>query len=285
MRVFLHLCLFFCTVFGASAQAIPQGTIKSLAAGAAMPAYTAVYISSIDNRAYPAQRSVTANNAVAITTVASAAIGDSIQIIYDGVIYEYSGSEAEKNLYLGTTDGLVTEFVPSFGAVQQIGRQVGKNLLIEVKTAYQSGKTKTYKQNDESRVSSTTLTTDNTLTASLVAGAVYNIKVFAQVNIANANMDYKYSTSYGGTAASQFYQREHIVCGITTGSGVSICTTGAIPSTAVTGTTLGLGNVTIEGTITTTTAGTWAFNWAQNTSDVGQIIVLKGSYIEIERIQ
>jgi hypothetical protein len=282
MRIYFILFYLFASHFGANAQAIVAGNLKSLAAGAVMPAYTAVYVSSVDNRAYPAQRDVTANNAVAITTVEAAAIGDSIQIIYDGTIYEYSGSEAEKNFYLGTTDGLVTEFVPSFGVVQQIGRQVGKNLIIEVKTAYQSGAIIKDKTADETRVSNTTLTADATLTASLDAGCTYRVKALLLINIANANMDYKYSTAYSGTASGQYYRRQHVVCGATTT--VSQATTGAIPSTAVAGTTSGHGWVLIEGTITTTTSGTWSVLWAQNASDVGQIISRTGSYIEVKRI-
>jgi hypothetical protein len=281
-----YIVFIFSVFFATMAHGQASGHITTIVAGQTFNNYSPVFIAS-DGKAYKASVSDAAFAPVGIAIDTANAIGDTIQILHRGIIFNYPYFSASKKIYLGSVDGAASEFAPSFGSYYEIGRAVngGLDLLVDIKAAGVSGVTRKNKTANESRVSSTTLTADNTLTAALVAGATYNIKVFAQVNIANANMDYKYSTSYGGTAATQFYQREHIVCGVTTGSGVSICTTGAIPSTALTGTTLGLGNVTIEGTITTTTAGTWAFNWAQNTSDVGQIIVLKGSYIEIERIQ
>ena len=138
------------------------------------------------------------------------------------------------------------------------------------------------KKTDEAKTANVTLSADNALSVALQAGKRYHIRVKLFLNTANANMDYKYATAYSGATASVYSRRIHTAAGAVAGtdSDNTLSMATLIPSTAVTATTTGVAFVELFCIIQTTTAGTFSFQWAQNTSDAGTLTVLAGSYLE-----
>ena len=116
----------------------------------------------------------------------------------------------------------------------------------------------------------------------LSAATRYRIYISAMLTTANATMDYKYDCNYTGTVTSIHCVRRHAAAGAIAGTDNENTLAGAVivPSTAVAATTTGVAYVEIEVIILTLTAGTFQFRWAQNTSDLGALTVLAGSYLE-----
>lgn len=136
---------------------------------------------------------------------------------------------------------------------------------------------------DEQTTADTTLTNDNTLVAALSASTAYRLKWFIWGTTANATMDYKYAVSYSGTTTEVHCKRRHVAAGTTT-AGTDLENTvsqaSILGSTAVTATSTGDFYVEIDCIVEANAAGTIAFQWAQNTSDAGALIIKHGSYLE-----
>lgn len=135
---------------------------------------------------------------------------------------------------------------------------------------------------DENRANTTTLTNDAALTIALAAGTTYHIRGKIFLNTANATMDYKFALSYSGTTSSIICKRTYAAAGAVAGTDNenTLAQNTIIGSTAVAATTTGIAYVEIDVTISTTTSGTFGFQWAQNTSNGSNLTVLKGSYLE-----
>ena len=138
------------------------------------------------------------------------------------------------------------------------------------------------KTSNENRSSTTTLTNDNTLTISLNASTTYHIRGKIFFSTGNATMDYKYALAYSGTTNSIMCKRVHAAAGAASGTDneVSLAQNSIIGTTSVTATTSGIGYVEIDIIIQTNTAGTFGFQWAQDTSNGSNLTVLAGSYLE-----
>lgn len=135
---------------------------------------------------------------------------------------------------------------------------------------------------DETRSANATLTADNTLTVALAAGTAYHIRGKVFISTANATMDFKYGLVYSGTTTAITVRRVHSAAGAVAGTDAeNTQTTNALPaSISVAATTFGIGFVEFDLVIITNTAGTFSFQWAQDTSNASNIICLRGSYLE-----
>jgi hypothetical protein len=143
------------------------------------------------------------------------------------------------------------------------------------------GVTHVAKAADTARTANVALTADPDLVAALGIGT-WLVRVRAVFSTANATMDLKFATAFTGTATVGWFVRRFAIAGALSGTDndTTLAGTGQIASTAVAGTTTGIAYVDLELTITVTVAGTFQFQWAQNTSDAGALTCLRGSWIE-----
>jgi hypothetical protein len=128
------------------------------------------------------------------------------------------------------------------------------------------------------RTSNTTLTSDPDLQFSVAANTTYAISctIFYDTQ---ATPDFKYATT-GPTATLARAAHSYLAPGSTTYTNAMSTATAGIASTAITAGT-GSGVVTFDITLQNgATAGTWAFQWAQNTSNAAATTVLGGSSCE-----
>lgn len=135
----------------------------------------------------------------------------------------------------------------------------------------------TLKTTDQTKTADVTLTNDATLTKVLVAGDIWNLKLRVLLESANATMDYKFALNYSGTTNAIYCKGKYVAAGGTTETILSQST--IIGSTSVTAATSGFAYVDIDVMIDANTGGTFGFQWAQDTSDAGNLKVLKGSYL------
>lgn len=136
---------------------------------------------------------------------------------------------------------------------------------------------------DQTKASDTTLANDNTLTINLAASTRYTIRARVFLGIANAAMDYKYQWNYSGTTSGVRIVTKHNVCGAASGTdNQTVNFQNSLPYTSggVTGTTSGIAVLEMELVILTNSSGTFAFQWAQNSSDAANMTVYAGSYLE-----
>lgn len=147
------------------------------------------------------------------------------------------------------------------------------------------GWTPVFKATTETRSSSATLTADSALQFAYTSGT-YTVRVVAFISIANATMDYQYAVSHSTTRTPLFFSRSHMVAGAASGTGNETRQVlDTFPSSvAVTGATSGVAMVELYFAFETTFSGTCSFQWAQNTSDAGNISCLAGSYLEYRKV-
>lgn len=135
------------------------------------------------------------------------------------------------------------------------------------------------KTSDEARANNAVLTADSTLTFAMAASTKYSIRCEIFYDTA-ATPDFQWSTSGPTSPTLVRTQRHAIQAGATAFSivGVDTAATGAQAMTG-TGTTGGYVQLTTTWE-NGANAGTWAFNWAQNTSNASNTTVLAGSYCD-----
>lgn len=137
------------------------------------------------------------------------------------------------------------------------------------------------KSADQTRNSTTTLAADSELQFACASGTTYLVRGFVHYAIANGTMDYKYALNFSGTTSLVRVFISHSDPGKTASSSFRFEN---YATSFVTGTPLGTaasdGSVLFEATFTTTSTGTFSFQWAQNTSDAGNATVRAGSYLE-----
>lgn len=168
------------------------------------------------------------------------------------------------------TDGKWYMMDPA-GVVLEVGNPAAVNPWTMVKTTA-----------DLSRNTTATLADDSTLIAALSASTAYHVRIKVFFSSANATMDFKFALNYTGTTTAVTCRRSFAAAGATAGTdNENTLMSNALPgSTSATATTSGIGWVEIDLVIITGTAGTLSFQWAQNTSDAGALIRLRGSYLE-----
>lgn len=165
------------------------------------------------------------------------------------------------------------------------GMKLGVESVASPTAVWQYGFTAVPKTADQTKTADTTLANDTHLIFLTPATGTYVIRLVAFFTTANATMDLKYATVFSGTA-TQNNMKRFVIAGALSGTDneTSLIGTAAIASTAVAGTTTGTGRIEIETLLVVTVTGTWGFQWAQNTSDAGALIMKAGSYLEWMRV-
>lgn len=177
------------------------------------------------------------------------------------------------------TNGSGTPVELALGTIGQVLRSAGAAAAPVFSNAWSY----VLKTADESRNTTTTLADDGALVLSLSATTKYLIRCKVFTTIANATMDFKFATSYTGTDTGTTYTTWRAMAGgVSTGTSAEFqgIASGQISSQSITATTSGVGHLMIEQSIETSGAGTWSFQWAQNTSDASDATVGRGSYVE-----
>jgi len=138
---------------------------------------------------------------------------------------------------------------------------------------------------DQTKTSNITLANDTHLVFQTPAIGTYIIRVVAYLTTANATMDYKFATDFSGTS-TQTNVRRYMLAGAVSGTANETLFATALPigSTIAATTTTGVARVEIEVLLVVTVTGTFGFQWAQNTSDLGALICKAGSYLEWLRV-
>lgn len=166
------------------------------------------------------------------------------------------------------------------GAVSSVNGYTGAVVLAAVDVGCW---TTVAKAASTARTATAVLASDPDLTVPLAVGK-YVIRSMVHFSAANATMDFKYGLNFTGTATS-YMTREFIAPGGAGTSGASQAAfTPMTASEAVTSTSAGYGSVAYEIVIDVTVAGTFAFQWAQNTSDLAALTVLFGSNLEYKKV-
>ena len=137
---------------------------------------------------------------------------------------------------------------------------------------------------DETRSATTTLADDALLKFTTTAGIRYRVRVHVMYATANATMDFKYTPAYSAAFSGECtIRRQHApAASIGTDNEGTMVSGGVINSggVGVVSTSSGNGYVVLEIIFVATAGGTFSFQWAQNTSDAGNLTVLAGSYLE-----
>lgn len=134
-----------------------------------------------------------------------------------------------------------------------------------------------YKTADESVISSTTLQNDDHLTVSLAASAKYWFKFWIFTNNAGALGGFK--AALGGTVGVTSLKAQIEITDDTTNATAALARVTALSSAVGAGLGSGDNFTTIEGTIETSTAGTFLLQWAQNTSEASNTTVQRNSIL------
>jgi hypothetical protein len=140
------------------------------------------------------------------------------------------------------------------------------------------------KSSSELVTSSTTLQNDNHLAIDLAASTSYSITMILNLSrvtdATNCGFKWDFSIPSGATGAYTWYHLNTGTTSATYGATTSFTADQTI-STLPAGSTRKL--LVIQGTITTSSSGTFQFRWAQNTSSVGSAVVRSGSSLMMIR--
>jgi hypothetical protein len=136
------------------------------------------------------------------------------------------------------------------------------------------------KTSDQSKTSNTTLANDTELTFALAANTKYAVRgriIFET----GATGDFKWRHSGPASPTLVRIVRKAIVPAAAALSGVAIDSAFSAADITIIGTSAGAGYIEFDGIVQNgANAGTFAFQWAQNTTDVTATIVRAGSYLQ-----
>lgn len=137
---------------------------------------------------------------------------------------------------------------------------------------------------DLARTNNVTLANDNHLVAALAIGT-YRIQVFAVFDVASQT-DVKIATAFSGTATHISTYRKSMIAAATAGTDVftESIATGLLASTSLAGTGSGIVIVEVDAVIVVTVAGTWGFQWAQDTTGAQACTLKAGSYLQYMKV-
>jgi len=141
-----------------------------------------------------------------------------------------------------------------------------------------------YKASITNRSSNTTLTADPDLQVPLAASSVYKVEAFLQIQARNpGTQGFQFDFSYSGTlnSGALFNGLTYAQAfGIINGAAYTELRGGLWTVSPLTYATCGLGDyLQITGNVFTTTAGTLALQWAQNSSSASNTGICGGSYL------
>lgn len=138
---------------------------------------------------------------------------------------------------------------------------------------------------DVSITSDDTLTADPDLRFDVGTGTDYEFRFVVYYN-SHVSADFKYSLSGPASPTRIVYQTAHLPPDVALGGPVTAAAHTAFGDVvSITSATETDGSVFIEGVVTVgATAGTIAFEWAQNTSNGGTTLRKWGSYVEYRKV-
>lgn len=135
------------------------------------------------------------------------------------------------------------------------------------------------KGGDTTRTANTTITADPDLTFALAANTTYQFKATIFFTT-TATGDFKFRHTGPASPTLVRIKRSNIVGGATAYASIAVDSAFSAADVALAGTGTE-GWIEMEGVIVNgTNAGSFTFAWAQNTSDAGNTIVRRGSFIE-----
>lgn len=137
---------------------------------------------------------------------------------------------------------------------------------------------------DEPRTSTTTLTVDGALTATLATGT-YLLRGVLMLNVANNAMGWKFDCNFTGTATCDWSLRSQMAAGAAAStSNETRAVTNALATTSSVAASSGLARAEFECDLVVTVSGDFQMRWAQNTSDAAALTAKRGSYLEYVKI-
>jgi hypothetical protein len=181
----------------------------------------------------------------------------------EGLVATYSGTSLEVTIDLTSGAGTLNDW--NINLAGERGAVGGPWTMVK-------------KSADQAITSNNTLANDNTLTFAMAASTNYAIRITAYFDTGAAE-DFKYALT--GPAAPTYVRvrRKHVVPGAT--ADVNGMDTAATASTAVTGAGTNGGFLDMDITWQNgANAGTFALQWAQNSSGANATTVRAGSYVE-----
>jgi hypothetical protein len=202
-------------------------------------------------------------HAIAAPTSAANLRWDGANWTYDTTVYVTGPASA--------TDGNLAVFSGTSGKIlKDGGTPAASSVNLVKKTA------------DESKTSNTVLANDSALTLALSSSTSYRLKIKLFFYGANATPNIKIALAYSGTIAaidwtlvgSPMGNVSYQYLTVTSGHG------SLMGSTTISINAAGEGWADIDVAISTTNAGTFAIQWAQNASSAFATTVLRGSSIE-----
>ena len=133
---------------------------------------------------------------------------------------------------------------------------------------------------DQTRTATVTLAADSALAFSMAANARYLIRLEVWFDTTSA-ADFKFRHVGPASPTLVRLQRQTIIAGGSAFTNVGVDTAFSAADVTVNSINSGGGYVSINGIVHNgATAGTFSFQWAQNSSDAGNTIVRAGSYLE-----
>lgn len=147
-------------------------------------------------------------------------------------------------------------------------------------------KTNTIVKTGDTTRNNNTLSDDPTLTVALDASSVYLIECYLGFTTANATMDFKHRYNYTGTITYQHATRWQSPAGTAGGTDnqtTTTVTTAVNSNISVTATTSGEGFVMATILLQTNASGTFSCQWAQDTTDAGNLTLRAGSFMRVTK--
>jgi len=251
-----------------------SGAVQNIIAGEDMANFSAVYLGG-DGRAYKCDRSKTAIG----VTIDTAQIGDTIQMLRRGIIYNWpNGNNA--TWFVGDTAQLITT-APDFGNIQQVARSGDGELYIEILEPHTVNEAVNVLSDDVVRTFSTELEAVEGFSLDLVSDATYLITGKLFFYNSDAIGGYKYATSFDGALFS-YFQSQYTSVG--TLEVLNITGYDELPNgETISG--IGTNYVSFENVVSVVEGGIYSLSFAQSVASLGEITFLTGSTLTAKRIK
>lgn len=254
---------------------IPSGTVNNIIAGEAIPNFSAVYLGG-DGLAYVCDR----NTAAAGIAIDTAAIGDTIQMLRSGVIYNWVGTD-NATYYVGD-DGTLTATAPTWGIIQQVAKSDFNDLYINLLEPHTVDEAARVLGDDVVRSFSTELENVDGYYLDLASEATYVITGRLFFATADAISGYRYATSFDGSG-SGYYRNTYTSFGVLEAANVTGYDSIIASTDVLSG--AGVSSVVFDHVLTVVEGGRYALAFAQSVLSLNDVTFLTGSELTAKRIK
>ena len=261
--------------FVCKSQPIPSGVVNNIIAGEAIPNFSAVYLGG-DGLAYVCDR----NTAAAGIAIDTAAIGDTIQMLRSGVIYNWIGTD-NATYYIGD-DGALTATAPTWGIVQQVAKSDFNDLYINLLEPHTVDEAARVLGDDVVRSFSTELENVDGYYLDLESGATYIITGRLFFATTDAISGYRYATSFDGSG-SGYYRNTYTSFGVLEAANVTGYDSIIAATDVLSGE--GVSAVSFDHVLTVVEGGRYALAFAQSVLSINDVTFLTGSTLTAKRIK